>query len=63
MAETETVIVKSDKKVMQAEQSPNSFFILVTSLAALAVAALVLFWYFGVFDNLFGLTPAKPAAR
>lgn len=46
------VIVETEREATQAEKSPNTFFILAVSLAALAVAALLLFWYFGVFQNI-----------
>lgn len=46
------VIVETEREATQAEKSPNTFVILVLSLAALAVAAVVLFWYFGVFQNI-----------
>ena len=45
------IIIETDREATQAEKSPNTFFILAISLAALAVAALLLFWYFGVFQN------------
>lgn len=45
-------IVETEGEATQAEKSPNTFFILATSLAALAVIAVVLFWYFGVFNGL-----------
>lgn len=45
-------IVETEREATQAEKSPNTFVILTVSLAALAVAAVVLFWYFGVFQNI-----------
>lgn len=45
-------IVETDREATQAEKSPNTFVILAVSLAALAVVALLLFWYFGVFTNM-----------
>jgi hypothetical protein len=45
-------IVETDREAMQAEKSPNTFVILAVSLAALAIAAVLLFWYFGVFENI-----------
>ena len=52
--ESERPIVKSDERAAQAEKSPNTFFILATSLVALTVIAIALFWYFGVFDGMGG---------
>lgn len=60
MAEEEHPVVTSDTKAVQAERSPNTFFILLVSLTALAAVALGLFWYFGVFDG-FGTAKPPPA--
>lgn len=54
------VIVETDQEATQAERSPNTFLILTTSLAALALIAVGLFWYFGVFDGM-GSAPRTPA--
>jgi flagellar basal body-associated protein FliL len=51
-------IVETEREATQAEKSPNTFVILILSLAALAVVAVVLFWYFGVFQS--SLTRALP---
>jgi len=45
-------IVETDREATQAEKSPNTFYILTVSLAALAVVAALLFWYFGVFEGI-----------
>jgi hypothetical protein len=42
---------RSVEDAQQAEDSPDTFFILTISLAALAVIGAVLLWYVGVFDN------------
>lgn len=51
-------IVETEREATQAEKSPNTFVILIVSLTALAVVAVVLFWYFGVFQGV--LTGPKP---
>lgn len=61
MVEDTHPVVKSDSKAMQAERSPNTFFILVVSLTALGVLALGIFWYFGVFDGTGAVRPPSAA--
>lgn len=51
-------IVETEREATQAEKSPNTFVILIVSLTALAAVAVVLFWYFGVFQGV--LTGPKP---
>jgi hypothetical protein len=41
-------ITESREEATQAENSPDTFIILVVSLGLLAAAAAALFWYFGV---------------
>lgn len=45
-------IVETGREATSAENSPNTFFVLTASLIALAVIAVLLFWYFGVFDGM-----------
>ena len=49
--------VETPREATQAENSPNTFIILMVSLVALAVIAVGLFWYFGIFP---GTTPPVP---
>jgi hypothetical protein len=53
MAEKETSgrVVETIEEATQAEKSPDTFYILIISLVALAVVGGYLFWYFGVFSG------------
>jgi hypothetical protein len=41
-------IVETPEEATQADNSPDTFVILIVSLAGAAVVGLALFWYFGV---------------
>jgi len=47
-------VEETPQEATQSENSPDTFVILLISLAALAVISFGLFWYFGVFSG----TPA-----
>jgi hypothetical protein len=49
-------ISETEEEATQAEKSPDTFIILTVSLAALAIVAAGLFWYFGVFAGSGGTT-------
>jgi hypothetical protein len=42
-------ITETPREATQAENSKDSFFVLVVSLVALAIIGVGLFWYFGIF--------------
>jgi hypothetical protein len=44
-------IAETPREATQAENSPDTFLILMVSLGLLALIAASLFWYFGVFSS------------
>ena len=46
--ETNGSIVETPEEATQAERSPDTFYILMASLGALAIIGAFLLWYFGV---------------
>ena len=51
-------VVETIEEATQAERSPDTFYILIISLVALAIVGGLLLWYFGVFPA-FGSPPAR----
>ena len=51
-------VVETIEEATQAERSPDTFYILIISLVALAIVGGFLLWYFGVFPA-FGSPPAR----
>ena len=56
--ETNGRVVETIEEATQAERSPDTFYILIISLVALAIVGGFLLWYFGVFPA-FGSPPAR----
>src|SRR5438105_3662263 len=49
--ETNGRVVETIEEATQAERSPDTFYILIISLVAMAVVGAFLLWYFGVFPG------------